>query len=69
MSKLDTFNKDKFKCKKCKKYFDEPSNSTGFLSDGLCEYCAEKWYILRVGGKLGGIEDRAFKDWCKDEQS
>jgi len=37
MNKLDAFNKDKRKCKKCKDYYDEKPNKV------LCDGCHKKW--------------------------
>ena len=64
---LDSFNKDKIKCKKCKEYFDPPSNCIGYLSDGLCEYCAEKWNIFKISKFLNAYNvdvHKCFDDWC-----
>jgi hypothetical protein len=36
---LDSFNKDKIKCKKCKSYYD-PGD---WVTPSLCTFCNEKW--------------------------
>jgi len=56
-NKLDTFNKDKRKCQKCKEYFDAPRWSC------LCEDCYIKWAIA-AHKHLCSIED-----WCNSEQT
>jgi hypothetical protein len=45
MNKLDTFNKDKVKCEKCKKYYDKNKYV-------LCSDCLKKWQAS-PGGKAG----------------
>jgi hypothetical protein len=73
MNKLDSFNKDKRKCKKCKNYCDKkPLNF--LLSDKLCEYCTAKWRIFKDSWysryfTLGTSLDirKAFEDWCDSE--
>ena len=52
-NKLDAFNKDKIKCKKCKEYYETtipffrliPESNRNWVesSTGLCEYCNKKW--------------------------
>jgi hypothetical protein len=61
MNKLDSFNKDKVKCKKCKKYYDE----SGYrLVDPLCSVCLENWFSQP--DFLRGEETISFEDWCKE---
>jgi hypothetical protein len=50
MNKLDSFNKDKTKCKRCKEYFDKTkafgvwfSPATAIQQPLLCENCDIKW--------------------------
>ncbi len=45
-NKLDAFNKDKIKCKKCTNYFDLPQlgETPVFIHDLLlCKNCGKKW--------------------------
>jgi hypothetical protein len=59
MNKLDSFNKDKIKCKKCKDYYDE----SGFR---LCGACLEKWLF---GANRRRDSTITFDDWCNNEQT
>jgi hypothetical protein len=44
MNKLDSFNKDKIKCQKCKEYFDRFLTSwASILSVTLCKDCDEEF--------------------------
>jgi|LakMenEpi03Aug12_release.lakeMendotaPanAssembly.Ray.scaffolds.fasta_scaffold12015_14 hypothetical protein len=45
-NKLDSFNKNKIKCKKCKEYFDK-TNFVITFGDWLCKDCSEKWFQFR----------------------
>jgi transposase-like protein len=79
-NKLDTFNKDKVKCLKCKEYYDKkpPIYPAGY-SSLLCEYCAKKWDIFKGSWYVSKIffksnnsildASECFKNWCKDEQT
>jgi len=40
MNKLDTFNKDKIKCLKCKEYYDKNEHNN------LCLDCSKEWTTL-----------------------
>ena len=47
MSKLDTFNKDKVKCEKCKEYYDDCSETWKVPRSWyplLCDDCYDKWF-------------------------
>jgi hypothetical protein len=73
-NKLDSFNRDKTKCKKCKKYYD--------YSTLLCDDCEVKWELYfeqnwdKYRDKFGNSghlsHDSFFKeflnDWCSNEQ-
>jgi hypothetical protein len=80
-NKLDSFNKDKVKCKKCKEYYD-----TNKLL--LCNVCFERWITLQptrrvviemweylIARSLRRVPFRLrsfwtnFNDWCNDEQT
>ena len=59
MNKLDTFNEDKIKCKKCKEYYDYDSRSIPYYKL-LCDSCYEKWF-----NKLRTLTtQRDFENWC-----
>jgi hypothetical protein len=60
MNKLDTFNKDKVKCKICKEYYDENEFKGWKLT--ICLVCLTKW---RSRSDL----QISFDDWCKNEQA
>jgi len=70
-NKLDSFNKDKRKCQKCKEYYDEISVASKpkfFMYDSisrliltLCDGCYAKW-----NPKFSLIE---FENWCNNEQT
>jgi hypothetical protein len=67
MNKLDAFNNDKVKCKKCKNYYEiDPSNPCL-----LCKGCIKKWSEkvrdLDRRGLLHKNLHKAFEDWCKNE--
>ena len=54
-NKLDSFNKDKTKCKKCKEYYDKRNKKSFPMV--LCNNCAKKWLKCynkwtRVAGEL-----------------
>ena len=66
MNKLDTFNKDKFKCEKCKEYYDSFYISFKGYSHSLCETCYKKWMGMPP---LSSRSAFGFEDWCKDEQT
>jgi hypothetical protein len=68
MSKLDTFNKDKFKCKKCKDYFDYPPRLS---IDGklLCDVCYKKWVTYDDMELPTTPLSNYFDDWCNNEQT
>ncbi len=55
-NKLDSFNKNKIKCTRCKDFFDKHSNLT--LTCRLCQDCYEEW--VKRSNKLGS-------DWMKSE--
>ena len=62
-NKLDTFNKDKFKCEKCKNYYDLPFSLAAGPPDWifkkrLCYDCYAKWFF----------PTKDIDDWCNDEQ-
>jgi hypothetical protein len=65
-NKLDSFNKDKRKCKKCKEYYE---NDTLYpQSKLLCRDCHEKWDRFWV--KIPIISwDKVWRDWCDNEQT
>jgi hypothetical protein len=84
MNKLDAFNNDKRKCKKCKDYYDEKTSRTyakqflesfarerGYtISSVLCEGCYVKWSAACDNW----VPDRSvlspkFEDWCNNEQT
>jgi hypothetical protein len=52
-NKLDSFNKDKVKCLKCKEYFD---NRRYYL----CEDCYRKWSDF--------VNLEAFLNWCNNKE-
>ncbi len=70
MNKLDAFNNDKTKCKKCKEYFDY-----NYLY--LCENCFKKWkvYYEPLKTKLIGdfyhdyYESACFKEFLNEKQT
>jgi hypothetical protein len=72
MNNLDTFNKDKFKCKKCKNYYEiDPSDPSL-----LCKGCIKKWRLFEE--KLIDLDrldlvykklHKSFVDWCDNEQA
>ena len=66
MNKLDSFNKDKIKCKKCKNYYDLLRTSNLIFTTWLCETCYAKWFRCEINSKYSRIK---FEDWCKDEQT
>ena len=72
MNKLDSFNKDKIKCPKCKEYYDEisvVSEPKVFIIDSisssnalmLCDGCYAKW--------IADDESPIIEDWCNNEQT
>jgi len=82
-NKLDAFNNDKFRCPKCKEYFDV---SNGYhqivMPFKLCKYCDGKWvqYCCNNGRDRTGsqfylksfnrsLAINSFEDWCKDEKT
>ena len=71
MNKLDVFNNDKIKCKKCKEYFDKTKAfgvwffpATAIQQPLLCENCDIKWNQYEYKSYT-----QIFDDWCNDEQS
>jgi len=66
MNKLDSFNKDKTKCKKCKEYFD--NNSTGeHMWHNLCIDCNKKW--VQFCGRLIGHSEykKIWSDFLNEQ--
>ena len=69
-NKLDSFNKDKVKCKKCKEYYDYDIK---YDTKIMCKSCSAEWHevywninIIKYP-KARDIH-RAFNDWCNNEQ-
>jgi hypothetical protein len=66
-NKLDAFNNDKIKCKKCKKYY--PS-----YQSVLCKGCNKKWRFFSIDipqdhrYDLDRLVRTTFEDWCNNEQ-
>ena len=77
MNKLDAFNKDKRKCKKCKEYYDYCDVGEHYLIKPICEGCNKKWELFwtkaippnRTVLSTGKQRDRNFDDWCNNEQT
>jgi hypothetical protein len=68
MNKLDAFNNDKTKCKKCKNYYDK-IKAFG-AKKVLCDSCYEKWFIacqqrLKLTGRH--MTQRDFENWCNEK--
>jgi hypothetical protein len=73
-NKLDSFNKDKRKCKKCKKYYDKISmESKVFIYNGiktlrnedLCEDCNVIWAEIYWNIMMNWKNEKSnFEDWC-----
>jgi len=66
-NKLDSFNKDKFKCEKCKEYFDDFFFRCTF-SHWLCNDCYKKWSAWCDNKKIKKFSE-AFVSWYNDEQT
>ena len=58
-NKLDAFNKDKAKCKKCKDYFELTTSRLKYM----CKNCHEKW-VKYITSLKSLKEMEIFKDWC-----
>jgi hypothetical protein len=66
MNKLDSFNKDKIKCQKCKKYYDRPGSMPGSIL--LCMNCRVKWELYQDSRIRLGVFF-SMDHWCNNEQS
>ena len=76
MNKLDSFNKDKTKCKKCKEYYDKiDMESKVFIYNGiktlmnedLCEDCNVIWAEIYWNVMMNWKNEKSnfnFEDWC-----
>ena len=83
MNNLDTFNKDKIKCKKCKEHFDKIDDASDdaskiFMFNGiktlrnadLCEDCNVIWAKVYWKVMMNWKDEKInFKDWCNNEQT
>ena len=72
MNKLDAFNKDKAKCKKCKEYYDENEFKGWKLT--ICLSCLTNWRSRWNAACDNWVPDRSvlspkFEDWCNNEQT
>jgi hypothetical protein len=64
-NKLNSFNKDKIKCKKCKEYFDEVVYfHTWGIKIRLCEDCHKKWIQVPVTATTHVFYTKDLEDWC-----
>jgi|LakMenE18May11ns_1017448.scaffolds.fasta_scaffold9806047_1 hypothetical protein len=61
MNELDTFNKDKIKCTKCKNYYDETENK-------LCLDCNKKWMKYYNNHRESTDSRRCWEEWLNNEQ-
>jgi len=70
-NKLDSFNKDKFKCEKCKEYYDLQILKRIIFKKRLCDSCYTKWLCnCNCDTKwFVSTTQENFDDWCKDEQA
>jgi hypothetical protein len=80
MNKLDAFNNDKFKCPKCKEYFDVNNGyQLIIISLTLCGYCDRKWvqYCISSGQSAlspgiylksfnSSLALTSFEEWCNN---
>jgi hypothetical protein len=68
-NKLDTFNKDKRKCLKCKEYFDKRHKKSFPLV--LCDDCVKKWHqFLDNSPPIRTHNDFNYlDDWYNNEQT
>jgi hypothetical protein len=76
MNKLDTFNKDKFKCKKCKDYYDIAHDLTKTYSRtykylSMCETCYKRWnevfWNTDMSKQPAADILKIFEDWCNND--
>ena len=77
MNKLDSFNKDKIKCKKCKEYFDAVGRPSA-IPNKLCLNCYEKFFQFYDADHHSvpptltwewSVLSPKFKDWLNNEQT
>jgi hypothetical protein len=70
MNKLDVFNKDKVKCKKCKEYFDKKTVLIAIALGGvLCDGCYAKWNAACGTDWEWSVLSPKFEIWCNNEQT
>jgi hypothetical protein len=73
MNKLDTFNKDKRKCKKCKDYLDKHDDYIRGSLPLLCKNCDKKWHqFVNIRHKVkDGSEDCliCWVDFLNEQQT
>ena len=62
MNKLDAFNKDKRKCKKCKDYYEPIKSSL------LCDSCCEKWSQFVLDSEIRDVDD-VWDDFINEQQT
>ena len=63
-NKLDAFNNDKFRCPKCKEYFD----FYAWMNKLLCDVCYEKWPQFVLDSEIRDVDD-VWDDFINEQQT